>query len=398
VDYYNAQHKRELEKYPSAGQIQGIAGRTISVPAREFFSNAMFHRVRHESVRARNAETQRRQIVYGYDSLRPWISLQSDSIHLADGLTSVPNEIPEHIGESIALSIANRIYQLQESDWLPIGVGNRKPSFDVQSASDGSRIVELEMKGSAVEDPSMKSRSISDHKVRIDDKKAKIAVEEHIERIGAIVAFPKRIGKIRCWLLDPEAGANYRDPLHLRILSRLHFIRWAIWLVSPRSPLALALANRIVAIESITGPFQLTNVPLIDANGEPFGLRYPFRSGADIPQFFLSRSHVVDGPAGGVVEPIDHESLLFVGFREELLVQAIEQDFEKMLAYTAIDAVIRKTVRCVVRNEVLRRFGIDPNAVRGSEVGERESRFDLSGTLAYTKEGLVFGELAIDDR
>jgi hypothetical protein len=398
VDYYDLSHQRALDQYPSAAKIRNVSGKTISISGQEFFANAMFHRARHESVRNRNAEAQRRQVVHGYEALRPWIALHDDSLRLVEGLRSVPNEVAEHIGESIALPVVNRIFDLKESDWLPIGATNRKPSFDVQTASSGNGLIELEMKGSAVEDSDRKSQPIYQHKAAINEKKRKLAVDQKIERVGAIVAFPKNAGKAKCWLLDPEPTPEPPDPEKLKILSRLHFLRWIIWLVAPRSPFALSLANRIEAVNASSAPLELSGLPLIDASGEPLQIRYPFRSGADIPQFFLSRSHVIDGPAGGFVEPVDRDTFIFVGFRDDLLFLAVEQDFIKLQTYEAIEAVIPKTVRCVVKNSALRRFAINPQSVRDSDVGETDSRFDLSGNLAYTKEGLVFGELSIDSQ
>lgn len=395
VEFYNREHAALLEKYPSAAKIQAVAGKTLQVPVAEFLKNMMFHRVRHQHIRVLDADSERRDIVRGYHALDPYVRVDGDSIRLSEGVASVPNHVSEYIGESISLSVANRIFGLTDADWIPIAVDNRRPSFDYQSASNGSELIQLEMKGSAVDDTELKSSSISTQSGRIDAKKVALASTSGIERIGTIVSFPKATGRIKCWLLDPEPDIEAADPRRLKLLSRLNFIWWVIWIIAPRSRLAMALASRIAAIRTLRDPFELTRIPLREASGEPMEVRYPSRVGSQVPNFFLSRSRIVEGPAGGVVVPIDRESMLFIGFREDLLHQAVKQDFDKILNYEASEAVIPKQVSCVVRHEVLRRMGVDLQDVRGANVSNTEVRFERLVHLAYTPEGLVFGELEI---
>ena len=82
------------------------------------------------------------------------------------------------IGPSVGLSVINRVHGLSDADWdklKELPGRNGKPTFDYKVASDGSNIIQVENKGSYVDDNRKKSSAISNHKKNIKDKKRKIA-------------------------------------------------------------------------------------------------------------------------------------------------------------------------------------------------------------------------------
>jgi hypothetical protein len=398
VEYYDDKHKEQLLKYPDVAAIAAVAGHEIQIPVEEFLKYFIFHDARHRPSLMRDPSSKRNELIHAHAMATRYLTLDGGAVRISEGIVSLPNHVIEYIGESIGLAVASRIHDLNESDWLPIDVqrGAGKKTLDFETGSDGKRIVQLEAKGTVVADVDKKSSSVPNHRADIEKKKAAQAPRDSaIVRYGTIAAIPKESQNLRCWLLDPEPVSEPLDPRRLRLLARLNFLRWILWLIAPRSILATALGSRIKAVEMVANPFELSRVPLTDASGTVIEIEYPVSDFANIPTFFTTRSHVSDGPAGGIVIGKSADTLLFVAFREDLLHLAAKQDFENLLNYSASADVIWKDVRCVLRNAQLRRMNIDVERLPNARRGETETWFDLAGRLVYTPEGLVFGELPI---
>jgi hypothetical protein len=78
---------------------------------------------------------------------------------------------------------------------------------------------------------------------------------------------------------------------------------------------------------------------------------------------------------------------------EELVTQAIAQDFDEILRYRRIGGIRRKTVVCVFSNSRLKRLRLPPEIARAVKRSRHYSSFELSGDLHYSETGLVFGVL-----
>jgi hypothetical protein len=175
----------------------------------------------------------------------------------------------------------------------------------------------------------------------------------------------------------------------------MEFLRWIIWLVSPRSHLATALATRVTELKALRDPYELSGVSLTQANGKPFESQSGAK-GQDYAPFFATRSRVADGPAGGIVFPAEsNDALLFVGFRSELVELACNQSFARIIEYSAATASIFKTVSCTVPAGEFDSFGIEPERVVGFHGAGGYVRFEMKGLLRYSQEGLVFGVLPL---
>jgi chromosome condensin MukBEF MukE localization factor len=102
---------------------------------------------------------------------------------------------------------------------------------------------------------------------------------------------------------------------------------------------------------------------------------------------------VKDGPAGGMTVQLDNGNLFFVGFQEALLDLATEQNFKKLLDYRHNGGKIEKTVVVNLSETEMKRLrNREIFEALSSEAG-RSYKFELSGTLFYSAEGLCFGEL-----
>jgi hypothetical protein len=319
-DYYDETHREALNKYSTAARIQEMAtAGTITIPLPEFLTYFLFHRNRASS-RYAGFASQRSDIADAEGMLRKFVELNGGELHIASDALKLPNYVTENIGESVALSVMNRIHGLTEADWTPIPESTRKKTLDYQLGSDGVNLIQVEAKGSVAETTALKSPSISNHQSDIEQKKKANPAKSPADlKYGVITVIPEFPGTIKAWLLDPVPEGFERSPRDLRLLARMEFLRWIIWLVSPRSHLATALSTRVTELNALRDPYELSGVPLTQANGKPFEVTSGIKA-QDYAPFFATRSRVTDGPAGGIVFPAESkDALLFVGFRTELL-------------------------------------------------------------------------------
>jgi hypothetical protein len=397
VGYYNEEHREALQSYPTAEKIQEVVEKGIVVPVPEFLTYFLFHKVRSVPTLRSGYAAVREAISHSYGMLSDFVNLEDGFLYLSDEALMLPEFVTEYIGESVALSVMNRVHEVTEADWFPISKPSEGKFLDYELASNGTQKIQVEAKGSVVEDVALKSNSISNQRLSIERKKG--GTEDGSKgslRYGAITAIPSRQQALKCWLLDPPPEDDQREPRDLRIIARLRFLRWIIWLVSPRSHLATALANRVRDAETLRQPYELSGIPLVNADGSPLEVSYNIARYRSFAAFFGSRSRVDDGPAGGVVVPVPkRDGLLFIGFRENLLELAAGQNFDEITTYSAPVAALRKRVLCTVSAREFDTFRMQAeNLPRFRKTGGYVY-FELEGTLAYSREGLVFGVLPV---
>lgn len=400
VDYYDDHHRAALQSYPSAEGIESVVADPVDLPVDEFLTYFLFHRARTGSRRFAGYAQVRQMITVACGALQEILKLNHGVLSLEEDVRRLPREITEHVGESIALSVVNRIHGLIEADWLPIEEGPKGRTFDFECGSNGSQIIQVEAKGCVVENNSVKSAPVSKAKGDIEDKKAALGKHPaNVLRYGVITAISKTGQSLRSWLLDPTPDDPPKSPEDFRLLARLHFLRWIIWLVSPRSHLATALATRINALRELPDPDRFSGVPLLQADGKPFefgGLHSGFDS---YSSFFATRSRVAGGSAGGIVIPMEAgDALLFVGLREQVVDLAVGQNFRDIAAYRAERAIIGKSVDCVVPKGEFRRMNLRGDELPEFVDGGSYVYFKLTGSLVYTPDGLIFGALPVPGR
>ena len=299
---------------------------------------------------------------------------------------------------------------MTEADWDRIPAKGGRGAFSVfdysreARASGLNHIVQLEAKGTVVEDARHHSQTTRTHRRKIEEKKSKIETRESTKdypypadirygTIGSIGTLPE--GQLRCWLVDPEGEGDDGDAGRHRLLSRIRFLRDWITVLSKRSTFAAALNTRLAAIETIDNPFELDRVPLLRGSGELFE-EAPWEPGGRTSGWLSTKSRVVDGPAGGMVVQ-RQDRLIFVGIRQDLITLAATQDFKNILDYEAECATVDKVVRCLIPKGRFEREFFLPEALRETiHTTGGYVEFELGGQLHYGKAGTVVGALPFD--
>jgi hypothetical protein len=379
VDSYDEEQKKKLLTYPTSQQIK---------------------------VGYRNYEELGRKIGKSLSDLEDFITFNGISIATPADIGKQDLHITERVGESIGLSVVNRIHSISEADWDRIPETKGLKVFDYQLASDGTSIIQVETKGSSVNDNNLKPSTVSNHKSSIIEKKVKIANLESVNaypytanlRYGAITVLDCRYNStVRCLLLDPDPGSLDMPPAKLRLINRINFLCDWMSFISPRSQMTAALSTRVADLRSISNPFELDNVPLLKGIGEPFDI-IPTPDGMGETLGFLSyKSRVKDGPSCGIVTQISNDALFFLGIRDKLAVLSIKQDFDSILSLKVPTETIPKTVNCVFHKSRFERLKLPKSLIKETEKGDEYFWFSLKGILHYSQEGLVFGVLPISN-
>lgn len=401
VDFYDDTEKTALLSagYPNNARnaLEALVAKPLAIPTSEFLSYFLFHRKGSDGYGSYEQIQRRMGVAESY--IDTCLRFDGTSV----GLPSKgrpQRDITERVGESISLSVVSRLFGLNEADWTPLpslGGKGAPPSFDFEIASDGEMIVQVESKGSAVENNARKEGSVPNHKKSIHGKKADLSKPGAKDpypasvRYGAIVALDARPqSRAKCWLVDPDPEWGPYEPKTLRLLKRMAFLQSWIGLLSPRSQLSASLATRLSDLMTLREPFELDGLPLLRGNGEP--IKYAGLSPNSIHSTFLAgKSRVVDWAAGGIVVPVREGLLAFLAVREELVSVAAEQSFASILSFDYPASTRLTTVECILPKSRLTDINVPSDAVSSGN----HLHFYLEGEVHSTPSGLVFGYLPI---
>lgn len=389
VQAYDNAHLALIRKLPESAKILTLIENGLDIPKEQFLVYSVF---RFRDVRdldnLRNLATAKEAF---FDAV-----LTSNDTSFSAHLQLDPTEHrPEaqEIGEALGLCLMDAVYETTEQDWRRIPEGANKTLDYV--ASDGERVLEVESKGSFVEDRYLKLPVVSGHKGDIIKKKeVRRGDHENLSgvHLGTIAAIDRHPGgRPMVWLVDPPVGYHDRSPEHIRILHRLDFILEWLALINPRSPLVVALATRLLDLQHLPDLSLLAGVPLAGgpekpalAESDPFAVH---------GRFFSTRSVVADGPAGGVIVPAEEGSIFFTGVREDLVNMAMSQDFAAIASYHMAPASLVKRVIAIVSRGRFKQYGFNEQSESVERRGTGYLAIELSGELHYSAGGLVFGWL-----
>ncbi len=216
VGFYDDEEKQKLLKYPTHAVMENLVKSGLEIPTEEFLTYYLFHKKRPGKEGWRNYREVGRKIGHALAELSEWVDFNGHSLSTPCDIAGQDRSITERIGESIGLSVVSNIHGLTAADWDRISIG-RYSSFDYQIASDGKLVVQMEAKGSAAEDNSTKTSSVSQHKRSIADKKKAIAEREKQNdypypadlRYGTITVMGESVDDpVKCLLVEMQAYAS----------------------------------------------------------------------------------------------------------------------------------------------------------------------------------------------
>lgn len=389
VHAYNPEQLELIRALPESGKILRLIENGLHIPREQFLVYSLFRcRDVSDLESLRNLATAKEALLEAVLSVNDTSFCAHPRLDATEHRTEV-----QDIGEALGLCFMDKVYETTEQDWSRIPEGPGK-SLDYV-ASDSQRILEVESKGSFVEDRRRKSSAVSKHKADILKKKEVRRGSQECPpgvRLGTISAIDRRPGgRPTVWIVDPPVGYHERAPEYVRVLHRMDFIlRW-LTLINPRSPLTVGLANRLLDLQHIPDPSVLDGIPITGVLNKPIlPDKDPF---AIHGRFFSTRSVVTDGPAGGVVVPSGNNKIFFAGVREDLVDIASSQDFSTISRYQMMPATLEKTVTGIISQGRFKKYGFNEMSDAVVRRGTGYFALRLRGALHYSAGGLVFGWL-----
>lgn len=409
VDFYEGE-KEAILHYAPTNEIERLITEGIEIPTADFLTYYLFYKKRTGSPKFRDWEKIGKKKYVALTALEDAIEWTGHSICTARGVIAQDDEISEHIGESIGLAIISQIHRLATHDWEPIPEqhGQRaRSSLDFRIASTGEQFIEVENKGSSVQN----NREISEvsgqkYKIKVQKRDVEKQIEEGSYshptsiRYGTITSVDsRRDGNVKCWLVDPQSQKIPDTPKRFKLLTRMRFLRDWISFISPNSQLASAITIRVADLETLPDPFIFNNVPLRDKTGKIFRYNLPFIPFPGFPLlsgFFSRKSRIIGSPAGGIVVQLSNDELFFIGIFQELITMSINQNFTELLTYIhKSPATVKKTVECVVNHHEFKNLRLPPFISEQFDEKKKILKFYLSGHIHYSSSGLVFGILPL---
>lgn len=246
VEFYSSTEREGLLAYPTSDKIGEVVGDCIRIPTQEFLTYYLFHRKRPGSQKFRDYDTISGNTGKALEMLEEFIEFNGESVSWNSETAPLPIYVPENVGESIGLAVMNRIHDLTEADWAKISEAHGPHAtkvFDYQyAAADDRFLIEVETKGSCVQNADVKTSSISNHKRSIDEKKRVIKERESKSygsessclRYGTIAVVPSEgQAAAKCLLVDPPPTETPFSARSFRLLNRLRFIRDWIYFHKP---------------------------------------------------------------------------------------------------------------------------------------------------------------------
>lgn len=391
VSFYNDQEMAKLLAQSPPKELTQLVETGLTVDSAEFWTYALFAEQRQNPHGARTFTDIRTKLGSYIQAFEDQFDTSGGSLIARHQL--VNNSWIEFAGIGGALSCVSAIHQMTEADWQRIGQTSSYKTLDFV-ASDGKRTVQVEAKGTQIEDPSHKGQQSgkTDHIHKKKDAArgpaptAVVGAPSATDPIyyGCITAFsstPERTAHIK--LVDPPSTIELEDPRRHRILARLTFYRNLLLAVYSRSPVVTALSNRLRIVESIQEWATLDGIGLTGADGEDLA---PL---ADPPASKITTS---SGDAFGEVLLLGKEALLFVGVKLSILRVVCKQSFDGLIAFKEASKVTPSYLRGTIAKRQV------PTSWVGKLKPEKSTgrfRATMEGKLIQPSSGRVIGLVRI---
>jgi len=400
VDFYDAAEQSAFKRGLAWPTLQALPA-PINVSTADLCAYYLYYKLR-PGITGFGSHSDLASVwVQALEEFRGQVEFASGSLRLLSHV-GMSTGTTERLGEAFGLAVTSALHGLHPADWHRIPKAQHKTLDFTQppSASTGQVVIELETKGSAVGDNKLKPSNVGKHRASIQGKKAVIpagslATGIHYGTISVLGDAPASV--VRCWLVDPPAE-SIEDPERYKVIARLSYIADLLSFLGSRSPIAIALRNRIAALNALASIGSLSGVPLVSGLDVPIEEAVPTRLAPHHP-WFSGKSVVERAPIGGQVFSVKGQRIFFIGIDDSLLDVAARQDFEEVKAYKVQAGLQVRVVDCVVP-----RGRFDAEFSSTLRIPDHDARskssyvsFRLSGVLHSCTSGLVFGILSLPD-
>lgn len=398
VDYYNEEEAKLFKAYDNYTVIDRMIQHNLVISEDEFKSYMLFTEQANENG-FRTYQELKDRVQHRLGDIDDYLDLVGGTITTKKSSERLSNTgMTERIGVSLGLNVINKFHGLTEADWaitpnVYIG-GKRMKDFDYQisMASDGSRFIQVENKGSIVDDNSYKRSTVSNHyssikgkKESILDREKALSIARHQNIYYGTIGVLDDCNIAKVWLVDPEAYNEIWDPKKYKLISRLVYYAKLLKEVGLHNNIQIALENRIDRLLSIEDYKSLNNIPLELKKG--------------IPVNFLQSKYIVTinyTEAIGsffLIESKNEIQQFVIATPKSLVNLIIAQDFEKILNYEYNNDEMNDKVTIGLETKLSQTLEEFDYSQLGFVLNEKRKRYYLQSyqPINHIKSGRIFG-------
>lgn len=341
LDYYNNAHKSLLSK--GAYKTLETAKRVTKFKAkkqisREEFLNYFLIR-RSDSPLYATYKDRLAHIATASSWLDNVLDIQTSINHRTGS-----KGMQEQVGEAVSLSVAGTMFGLTAADWMliPEQKGRKAhKTFDFERTMVGvtsnAAVIQIEAKGSFVNNNTVKQPAVDSHASNITKKKASIVSKGNsykhpaTARYGMIASIDAK-NTAKCWLLDPPSTPFDGNAHNLKVANRLGYTAEILSLIAPKAKLPEVL------MRSANEWREKQNSSSIPDVGRPF-------TAHNYVEQFLAKGKIwiEDRDIVGQLYIGEQDYIFFIGLHGDVIRRAIDQDGVK-IAQLEYEPYVEETV------------------------------------------------------
>ena len=294
------------------------------------------------------------------------------------------------------MSTIGKLHNLTEADWKRIPevagrIGHPTFDFDISIASDGNKFIQVENKGSAVENNIYKPSTVSHHYSSIKVKKECLRVQGNSNlfygTIGVIDNLPENPAKV--FLVDPPADFINLNPKKYKLLARLYYYLEEFHSIGVKRKIIEALSRRIQEISESPDFARFDNKPLDYEYPVAYHLLMEGKMFAAIDyneafgKFFIIESRNEVFP-------------YLLAYPKALMKLILSQKFDDILSYQYDPAFIKEKVNIILRIGKSDVVNFEYIEKLGFRLDERRGRYFEASyycNVKHSKCGRLFGQL-----
>jgi hypothetical protein len=395
VEYYNNKEKELFQNYPNCSDISSLVNGQQTIPKDELLAYMIFTEQKdHDGFRS--YEELKERVSSRLGDIDDYFDFSNNGLSAKFIGNQMDNNLIERFGVGLGLSAIGKLHNLTEADWkrIPEAAGrNGHPTFDydIPLASDGNKFIQVENKGSAIEDNTYKPSTVSQHYGSIKNKKEYLRGANNSNLYYGTIGVTDNISNhpVKLLLVDPPSYFIDFNPKKYKLLARLHYYLEEFKSIGVKRKIVDALEKRIHEIVESSDYTKFDNKPLDYKYPVAFHL---FMEG----KMFAAIDY---NEAFGKFFIIENNEQIFpfiIAYPKALMRLIVLQRFDDILSYAYDHDFIKEKVNVLLRAG--KRDKIDFGILEkiGFRLDERRGRYFEASyycNVSHSLSGRLFGQL-----
>lgn len=398
VSYYNEKEAKLFEDYKNYETINRMVGHSFAINEDEFKSYMLFTEQANEAG-FKTYQDLKNRVQHRIGDIDDYLDLSAGTITAKKSSERLSTaNMTERIGVSLGLNVVNQFHGLTEADWAitpnTYFNGKRQKDFDYQipTASDGTRFIQVENKGCINDDNTSKTSSVSNHYRNIKDKKESIlerekasAITRHTNIYYGTIGVLDDHNTAKVWLVDPEPYNIDWNPPKYRLISRLIYYSKLFAEIGINKKIQIELHERIGQILHSQDYTKYNNKALKVNEGTRYRMVHA--------KNFVSINYNEIFGSFFLIERNNGVQIFMVAMPKALINLIISQNFEDILNYKYLNYEISDKVTVELSLKINQVKDDSEYMEQKFVLDEKKKRYHYQSyqQVSHTSSGRIFG-------